>query len=75
MIHVLHVIESLGIGGAERQLVSTLLKSDRSRFTHTVCALTVVEAFGDTLAEAGVPLITLRRQPRRGSGTTPASHR
>lgn len=65
MIHVLHVIESLGMGGAERQLVTLLLNSDRSRFSHTVCALTVVEHFGETLTSAGIPLIVLNRRPRR----------
>ncbi|MDR7418498.1 MAG: glycosyltransferase [Armatimonadota bacterium] len=70
MIHVLHVIESLGIGGAERQLVSTLLRSDRHRFAHTVCALTVVEHFGDVLAGAGIPVIVLNRRPRRETWRT-----
>lgn len=39
MIKVLHLIEGLGIGGAERRLVNDLRFIDKSRFASIVCSL------------------------------------
>jgi predicted TIM-barrel fold metal-dependent hydrolase len=38
-IRILHVIESLTRGGAERQLVDMVVRMDRSRFANMVCHL------------------------------------
>jgi len=59
VITVLHVIESLEIGGAERQLTAMLLRSDRRRFRHMVCALSTVSAHGGDLEHAGIPVYAL----------------
>lgn len=39
VIHVLHLLTSLGRGGAERALADIVAASDRSRFRHTLCHL------------------------------------
>jgi len=39
MINILHLIEDLGIGGAERRLVNDLKYLDRKQFSHVICAL------------------------------------
>jgi len=39
VIHVLHLLTSLGRGGAERALADIVAASDRSRFRHTLCYL------------------------------------
>ncbi len=65
MITVLHVIESLEIGGAEHQLTAMLLRSDRRRFHHVVCALGTASAYGADLERAGFPVYALALSPPR----------
>jgi glycosyltransferase involved in cell wall biosynthesis len=65
MIRVLHVIDSLGTGGAERQLVLTLLRSSNVEFQHTVCALGAAGTYGEMLRARGIPVVALDRSPRR----------
>ncbi|MGH2372893.1 MAG: glycosyltransferase [bacterium] len=65
MIRVLHVIDSLDTGGAERQLTTMLVRSDAQRFSHTVCALRGDEPHGARLREARIPVYALHRVPRR----------
>ena len=36
-IRILHIIEQLGVGGAERQLLGLLPRMDRARFEHRIC--------------------------------------
>ena len=54
---ILHVIPTLGIGGAERQLVKLLPRMDRGRFEQTVCYYTPSENFESTLNAAGIRTI------------------
>jgi glycosyltransferase involved in cell wall biosynthesis len=63
MITVLHVIDSLDVGGAERQLVAMLLRSDRAQYRHVVCVLgrktdlaTALEAGGITVHALGLSI-------------------
>jgi glycosyltransferase involved in cell wall biosynthesis len=58
-IRVLHVIESLGRGGAERQLVDVVSNTDRSCFEHTVCHLRPPEDFAQGIREGGGEVIGL----------------
>lgn len=39
MIKILHIIEDLELGGAERRLVNDLKYLDRNKFVHVICAL------------------------------------
>ncbi len=64
MIRVLHVIDSLGTGGAEHQLTATLVQSDTQRFHHVVCALGITGPNAATLRAAGIPVYVLNRDPR-----------
>ncbi|MGH2403371.1 MAG: glycosyltransferase [bacterium] len=64
MIRVLHVIDSLHTGGAERQLTEMLVRSDAQLFSHTVCALWGDEPHGARLRAARIPVYAFRRVPR-----------
>lgn len=57
--HVAHVIGTLGIGGAERQLVNYLLAADRAEFRHTAVCLTSEGPLAAAVREAGVPVVVL----------------
>ncbi len=59
MISVLHVIESLGTGGAEHQLTDLILNSDRDAFHHTVCSLVKAAGFATDLRQAGIEVLEL----------------
>jgi L-malate glycosyltransferase len=53
---VAHVIGTLQVGGAERQLVNYLLAADRQRFTHRVVCLDGSGPLAADLARAGIPV-------------------
>ncbi|MGH7321141.1 MAG: glycosyltransferase, partial [Candidatus Rokuibacteriota bacterium] len=59
MISVLHVIDSLGTGGAEHQLTDLILSSDRDAFHHTVCSLAKAAGFATDLRRAGIEVVDL----------------
>lgn len=68
-IRVVHVIESLGLGGAERRLVSDLRWLDRRRYEHRVIYLRPEEALRPEVEALGVPseslgMRSLRQWPR-----------
>jgi glycosyltransferase involved in cell wall biosynthesis len=56
-VKILHIIPTLGVGGAERQLVKLLPRMDRGRFEQTVCYYTPIRHLEQTLNEAGIPTI------------------
>ena len=58
-IRVLHVIESLGRGGAERQLVNNLRAIARNRFDNTVCFLYERDDLQPELVRLGIPVYKL----------------
>lgn len=53
---VLHVLDDLDTGGAERQVTAFILRSDAGRFRHEICALSESGRFAADLAAAGVPI-------------------
>lgn len=53
-IRILYLIETLGHGGAEHQLVATLLGLDRRRFEPVVCHFRKPDFLASKLAEAGI---------------------
>lgn len=55
MINVLHVIESLGLGGAERRLLNDLKYLDRGKFSNVVCSLSGI-AQKEPERLGGIPL-------------------
>lgn len=57
--HVAHVIGTLGIGGAERQLVNYLLAADRTEFRHTAICLAAEGQLAGVVREAGVKVVVL----------------
>ncbi len=64
-IHVLHVIETLGRGGAERQLVDVVCRMNRTRFVNTVCHLYERDDLKSELTAAGVNVVGLQLKSRR----------
>lgn len=66
MIHVMHIITCLGLGGAERVLADIVAETDRTRFRHTVCYLHAPDNLADELRSYGCDLICLDAPPRHG---------
>jgi len=67
VLRILHVIDSLGPGGAQLVLENTVRFSDRSRFAHTVAALHGRGVYADKLEALGVPVLSFadsRKDPR-----------
>ncbi len=64
MVTVLHVIDSLGVGGAEHQLLDIIVRSDPVRFRHTVCALTLTGGFVQDFERAGIQVHDLHLNTR-----------
>lgn len=64
-IHILHIIETLGRGGAERQLVNMVTHMDRARFVNTVCHLYERDDLKSELTAAGVSVVGLQLKSRR----------
>ena len=58
-IRVLHIIESLGRGGAERQLVNQLLAHDSTLIRPSVVTLNPPLDLADELRSAGIAVMTL----------------
>jgi glycosyltransferase involved in cell wall biosynthesis len=59
VIHVLHVLSSLGRGGAERALSDIVAASDRQRFRHTICYLGGEDDLVHEFRESGCETICL----------------
>jgi glycosyltransferase involved in cell wall biosynthesis len=67
-IHVLHLINSLGRGGAEKRLTEILERLPRDRFAFDVCCLSAGGAFEERVRAAGasVEILGYRGLRRRG---------
>ncbi len=59
MIRILHVIDSLDLGGAQTALLNLVKFADRSRFRHEVAAMHGRGVFADAFAALGVPVHSL----------------
>ena len=64
-IRILHVIETLSRGGAERQLVDVAVNTDRAEFENIVCYFRAPDAFPADLRQAGLEVICLELPGRR----------
>ena len=62
MIHILHVITGLGIGGAEVMLTKLVAGMDRTRFVSSVVSLTNPGQLGESIQASGVPVHSLNMQ-------------
>ncbi|MCX8020055.1 MAG: glycosyltransferase [Chitinophagaceae bacterium] len=56
---ILHIIPTLGSGGAERQLVNLVTYSDKEEFEHIVCVIREEGFFGEKIKLSGHKLIAL----------------
>ncbi len=63
MTRILHVITSLGLGGAERMLSSLVTSDAREPVAHAVVSLIPGGAYAGRLREAGVPVTELAVGP------------
>jgi glycosyltransferase involved in cell wall biosynthesis len=59
-IRVLHVITTLGRGGAERQLVQLVTNTARPEFAHTVCHLRAPADFAPEIERTGQRVVNLQ---------------
>ena len=57
---VLHVISTMGQGGAEHQLLLNLATLDRNLFENSVCCIREEGALADDVTALGIPIYTLR---------------
>lgn len=64
MAKVLHVVESLQAGGAERVVAEYAKWHDRSRYVPEVCCVLSSGPFAEPLESAGVPVHVLGRKSR-----------
>lgn len=58
---ILYVINQLGIGGAERQLLYLVRNLDRTQFSPLVCVLTTSTELATEFRSAGIPVVVFRR--------------
>ncbi|HEY0014593.1 MAG TPA: glycosyltransferase [Allosphingosinicella sp.] len=66
MIHILHVLTSLRLGGAERVIGDLVARTDRTRFRHTVAYLHPPHELADQLRESGAGAVCLNAPTHRG---------
>ena len=59
MAKVLHVVESMQAGGAERVVAEYAKWHDRSRYEPEVCCVLSSGPFADSVAASGVPIHVL----------------
>ncbi len=64
MRKVLHVVESLALGGAERVVVEYAARHDRARYCPEVCCVVCGGPLEEVLAAEGVPVHVLERRGR-----------
>jgi len=64
MAKVLHVVESMQAGGAERVVAEYAKWHDRSRYEPEVCCVLSAGPFSDSVAASGVPIHVLGRRSR-----------
>ena len=69
MLRVLHLITSLRVGGAERQLLTLLRAFDRDRIDHTVAVLQSPGALESEVEALDVPLVRLGHRRRNAART------
>lgn len=62
---ILHCIDNLGRGGAESQLVQTLLYIDRERFQNHVCYLRPPRDLEEAIVHSGLPVTNLNIKSQR----------
>lgn len=57
--HIVHLVESLELGGMENGIVNLVNRRDRERFEVTICCLSHPGALADRLADSGASLFCL----------------
>jgi glycosyltransferase involved in cell wall biosynthesis len=66
VIHVLHVVSSLGRGGAERVLADLVAGTDKARFRHTIAYLHGPHDLAEEVRTAGAAAVCLDAPLRHG---------
>jgi len=61
-VRILHVVDTLEMGGTERGVVNLIQSLDPSRFEHTVCAIRNVGVLADLLPRERVPVTCLHKK-------------
>ena len=63
-VNVMHIIEDLENGGAERVLVTLVSGLDPQRFRPVVCCLTKKGRMAAELEGRGIPVVTMNKRPK-----------
>jgi glycosyltransferase involved in cell wall biosynthesis len=63
-VNVMHIIEDLENGGAERVLVTLVSGLDSKRFRPVVCCLTKKGRMAGELEARGIPVVTMNKRPK-----------
>jgi len=63
-VNVMHIIEDLENGGAERVLVTLVSGLDPQRFRPVVCCLTKKGRLAKELEARGIPVVTMNKRPK-----------
>lgn len=62
---ILHIVPTLGSGGAERQLVDVVCNTSWEKFSHTVCILGENDFFSSAIKQKGHKVINLNLSGKR----------
>ena len=65
--HIMHIIDSLSVGGAERMAVDIVNNIDRQAFSVSMCATRRSGSLQRELKQS-IPFITLDRRQRQAAG-------
>lgn len=61
-VRILHIIEQLGVGGAEKQLLGLLSRMDGNRFRHSIiCFRDMPDSMGDRFRDLGIPVTCMHK--------------
>jgi len=65
MIHVIHIITGLKVGGAETMLCKLVTCLNTPDVTHMVISLGQIGPIGERIQQAGIPVLSLNMRPNR----------
>jgi len=66
--HILQVIWSLGLGGAEQMVIALARGLDRRRYRVSICCLNDEGAFAAALAAEGISVLAMHKRPKLDLG-------
>ncbi len=65
MIRILHMVDTLGVGGLENCMANVIERLDHNRFEHVVCTFRALGPVADRLTKSGVQVLSLKGRGRK----------